>query len=148
MGYYGNRYSNTRHEISLFLFARYNVTPPNLKKNDGLSKLFSVRHGLICRHIRLFIVRHNEVCGELLYLAQRDLSPIFSRGYPIINQDRSISEDDIRHGWGFSETLGGIIIRVLWGSHTYAIIDVRLGDSDSDTYKKYPMKRPLYWWGK
>ena len=88
------------------------------------------------------------MCGELLYLAQRDLSPIFSRGYPIINQDRSRSEDDIRHGWGFSDTIGGIIIRVLWGSHTYAIIDVRLGDSDSDTYKKYPMKRPLYWWGK
>ena len=63
-------------EFHDFLCARYNVTPPNLKKkSDGRSQSFSVRHKLSRRNGGLVSARQNEVRDELLYLARRAFPP-------------------------------------------------------------------------
>ena len=41
---------------------------------------------------------------------------------------------------------GDVIIRVLWDVQTEAIIDVKLGDADTDYYKYEPMTALLDWW--
>ena len=41
------------------------------------------------------------------------------------------------------ETRGGFLIRGLWESQTDAIIDVRFGDANADTYKYEPMDNLL-----
>ena len=44
------------------------------------------------------------------------------------------------------KTRGDVLIRGLWESQADAIIDVRFGDSDADTYRKEPMdKLPDRW---
>ena len=39
------------------------------------------------------------------------------------------------------------LIQSLWESQTDAVIDIILGESDCDTYKKDSMKPLLIWWG-
>ena len=46
------------------------------------------------------------------------------------------------------ETKGDVLIWGLWESKTGAIIDVRFGYSDRDTYKKDTTKPLLSWWVK
>ena len=55
-------------------------------------------------------------------------------------QYRSIAEEEVRKRRGYSETRGDVLIRGIWESHNESIIDIRLGDSDYDTYKKEPEK--------
>ena len=46
------------------------------------------------------------------------------------------------------ETRGGVLIRGLWERHTDAIINVRFGGSDKDTYNHEPMDKILASWEK
>ena len=46
------------------------------------------------------------------------------------------------------ETRGDVLIRGLWEIHTDAIIDVRFGDSDAETYRKETMDKLLDHWEK
>ena len=46
------------------------------------------------------------------------------------------------------EIRGDVLIRGLWESQTDAIIDVRFGDLDADTYKHKPMDKLLARWEK
>ena len=53
-----------------------------------------------------------------------------------------------RQGRGSLETKGDVLIWYLWEIHTDAIIDVRFGDSDADTYKYDPMYKLVDCWDK
>ena len=46
------------------------------------------------------------------------------------------------------DTRGDVMIQVLWDSQVDAIIDVKLGGSDTDTYKYKPIKSLLARWEK
>ena len=46
------------------------------------------------------------------------------------------------------ETRGDVPIRGLWDRQTYAIIDVKLGDADTDTYRFESTKNLLAQWEK
>ena len=46
------------------------------------------------------------------------------------------------------ETLGDVMIRGLWGIQIYAIIDVKLGNADTDTYRYDTMAELLALWEK
>ena len=46
------------------------------------------------------------------------------------------------------DTRGDFLIRVLWEIHTDAIIDVRFGDSGTDTYRKELIYNILAHWEK
>ena len=44
------------------------------------------------------------------------------------------------------ETRGGVLINQLWYRHTNAIINVKLGDADVNTYRFDIMLTLLDWW--
>ena len=84
----------------------------------------------------LVIARQNEICDELLYLSRRAFTsaPVFSK--PIIHQGRTLSDLEMHQGSDKHKyTRGDVMIRGLWYRQFDAIIDVKLGDSDADTYK-------------
>ena len=70
------------------------------------------------------------------------------RNKPLIHQCRRISEGEVRHGRGVLETIGDVLIPVLWEIKSDVIIAIIFGESHTDTYKKDPMKPLLDWWGK
>ena len=135
-----------------FLCARYDFTPPNLPKIcDSCYQSFSVRHVLSFSHWGLVISCRNEVCYELLYLARQAFPSNCVWGEPFIRQVHSRSDEEVRQGRGGFDTRGDVLVRGLWESQTYSIINVRFGDTDADTYNKDPMDNLLdscYKWNK
>ena len=76
---------------------------------------------------------------KLLYLAQRYFTSADVCAKPLIHQGRNRSEREIRKGSDKFETRGDVMIRVLWDQQTDATIDVKLGDTDTDSYIFEPM---------
>ena len=118
----------------------YNITPHNLKKNDGRYQSFSVRHRLSYRHGGIAITNHNEVHAELLHLICQAFYPNCVCGQPLIQQVHRISEEEVGQGRGGLERRGGDFIQGLLEIQTEAIIDVRLEDTSCDNQEKDPMK--------
>ena len=54
----------------------------------------------------------------------------------------------MRNGGGVPETQGDVSIQGLWNIHTEEIIDVRFGDTDTETYKPVIMDNLLAGWEK
>ena len=46
------------------------------------------------------------------------------------------------------ETRDDVLIRGLWYRHTNTIIDVKIGNTDTDTYRFEPMLALMDWWEK
>ena len=88
----------------------------------------------------------NGVSDEILYLARRVFSSNCIRVEYFIFQGCRRSEEEARQGRGGLETRGDVLIRVLWKIQTGAIIGVRFGDADADTYKYEPMDKLLDCW--
>ena len=88
----------------------------------------------------------NGVSDEILYLARRVFSSNCTRVEYFICQGCRRSEEEARQGRGGLETRGDVLIRVLWKIQTGAIIGVRFGDADADTYKYEPMDKLLDCW--
>ena len=66
---------------------------------------------------------------------------------PIIYQGRTRSKLEIRQGSDkHNTTRGDVMIRGLWDRQVDAIIDIKLGDVDVDTYKYEPMTSILVRW--
>ena len=128
-----------------FLCGRYNVTPPNLKKMWWVLSVFFICHRIRCRHGGLVIAR---VRDDLLYLVLQAFYPNCVYSKPIIHQVHSTSEEEVHQGRGVLEKTGDVLIRVLWESQNEAIIDIRLGDLDCESYKKETIVTLLTWWGK
>ena len=67
----------------------------------------------------------------------------------LIHQGRTRSEQKIRQGSDKNKDMrGDVMIRVLWYSQLDTIIDIKLGDSDAETYKHDPMPTLLARWEK
>ena len=79
-----------------FLCACYNFKPPpppNLQsKCDGYGISFDLPCSLSCLKGGLVIEHHNEVHGEILYLAQQAFTSGYVRTKPLIHQGRTRSE--------------------------------------------------------
>ena len=104
-------------------------------------------HILSCRTGGLFIARHNEIRDKLLYLSLRDFTSTSLCAKPLINKGHTGSEQEIRQGSDkYKETWGDVMVRGLWDYQVGAIIDVKLGDFDSDSYKYEPMAALLSRW--
>ena len=97
-------------------------------------------HALICNIGGLVIARHNKIREKLLYLSQLDVSSASVRAKILIHQGRTRSKQEIRQGSDKDKkTWGDVMIQVLWDRQFDAIIDVKVGDDDADTYKYKPM---------
>ena len=57
-----------------------------------------------------------------------------------------ISEEGVRHGGISPETKSDVSIRGLWEIQIEAIIDVRFGDADTETWKLARMDKLLAGW--
>eukprot|EP00978_Attheya_sp_CCMP212_P020225 scaffold57622_cov65-Attheya_sp.AAC.2 len=105
---------------------------------------FSVGHALQCKTGGLVIMRHNEVKDELGYLAGIATSSNAVRDEPLINQghaatggaaanananpqpnDQQATPEGLR---------GDLLVRGVWSKQTSCIIDVRICDTDSNSY--------------
>ena len=93
-------------------------------------------HGLSFRIGSLFIARHKKIRDELLYLSRRAFTSASVRAEPLIHQGRTRSEQEICEGSDKDkETQGAVIVQGLWYRQVDAIIEVKLGDAVTDTYK-------------
>ena len=93
-------------------------------------------HALSCSIFGLVIACHKKICDEILYLSRRAFTSAYVRAEPLIHQSRTRSELEIRQGSDKQkETRGDVMIQGLWDFQVDAIIDVKLGVSDADTYK-------------
>ena len=109
MQYYNFRYSTICYGISVFLCARYNVSPVNLQSHcDGCGTAFGVTHALICSIGGLFIARHKTIRDKFLYLYRRAFTSAYVRPKPLIHQGCTIFELEIRQGSdNHKDTRGG-----------------------------------------
>ena len=82
------------------------------------------------------MVRQNEIRDKILYLSRHAFTSSSIRAKPLIHQGRIRSEQEIRHGSDKQQdTRGDVMVSSLWDRQVNAIIDVKLGDADADTYK-------------
>ena len=86
-----------------------------------------------------------KVRDKLLYLAWRALPSSYVSGKPLIHQGRRISEREIRQGSDILETRGDVLISGLWYRQTGAIINFKLSNDDTDTYRFDPTEKILAW---
>ena len=84
----------------------------------------------------IVIAHHNKIRDKLPYLYGRAFNSASVCAKPLIHQGRTRSEKKIRQGSdNHKDAQGGVMIRGLWDFKVNAIIEVKLGDSDADTYK-------------
>ena len=92
-------------------------------------------------------MNHNKIRDELLYLSRLAFTSASVRVEPLIYQGRTRSKQDIcQVGDKDKETRGDVMIQSLWDLRVDAIIDVKIGDADADTYKYKPKKALLARW--
>ena len=83
---------------------------------------------------------------ELLYLAQWAFKTESVCVEPLIFQGHNRSEKDIHQGSDKEkETRGDVMIQYLWYWQAEAIIDIKFGNADADSYKYDTMVALLAW---
>jgi hypothetical protein len=121
---------------------RYGITPSDLPVAcDGCDARFSLQHALACKKGGLVIFRHNEIRDELIHLASKAFTPSAVRDEPLIRgrstenvnlcspsetSDKQPTKQDDR---------GDILLRGFWARGTECIVDVRVTDTDANSYK-------------
>ena len=83
---------------------------------------------------------------KLLYLSQQDLPSACIFVKPLIHQGQGISEGELLQDSDILDTIGDVLIWGLWEQQTDAIIDVKIGDTGTDTYRFEQMDKLLYFW--
>ena len=131
-----------------FLCARYDVILPKLQENvTAYLCPYTYTTDLSEETGGLVISCHKKVRDKLIYLAQQDFTPTWVRGKILIHQGHIRSEEEARQGRCGLEKRGDVLIRGLWESQTDAIINVRYGDANSDTYKYETMDKLSHFLG-
>ena len=126
----------------------YNVIPLKIQSHcDVCGTALKVRHTLSCIKGGLVIARHKKERDELIYLSWPAFTSASVCSETLINQGRTISENDIRQvSDKDKETCGGVVIWGLWYQQDEAIIDVKLRDADTDSYNNEPMAEVMARW--
>ena len=106
-------------------------------------QIFSAYHALSYSNVGLIIARHNDIFDDIFHLARQAFPTNCVRGKPLIYEGNIRSDEEVCQGARRLETSGDILIQGLWKIYTDAIIGVRFGDLDADTYRKEPMDKLL-----
>ena len=146
-------------EFRTNLHLRYARTPGDLpKKCDGCGARFTIQHSLQCKTGGLVIIRHDEVANELMDLAQKALSKSAVRVEPLIHTDsaetskivaqepESGTQSDDNQPSNHSENdgkRGDVLVRGLFQNGMHSVIDVRVTDLDSASYKRTAPEKVL-----
>ena len=103
---------------------------------------------LSCSTGGLVIACHKKIRDELLYLSQQVFTPVSVRAKHLTHKGCTRSELEIcQLSDKDKNTWSEVVIRGLWDGQAEAIIEVKLGDTDIDSYKYEPMAVILDWWG-
>ena len=123
------------------LCTHYMLPPLNLQSySDECGTDFKVRHALSCSKVGLIIARYNKVHEKLLYPARQDFVSELVRTEPLIHQVPTRPERGVHQvSDKDKESRGDLMIQGLWYRQADTIIDVKLGNSDADSYKHEPM---------
>jgi hypothetical protein len=126
------------------LLLRHARTPGDLPSIcDGCGAKFDVRHALGCKKGGLVILRHNEINEELCDLASKALVPSAVRVEPMIQTKRTAEGSSSPEAKPPVQSLsrsneddrGDLLIRGFWARGTDVIVDVRVTDTDSKSYR-------------
>ena len=122
-------------EFRDLLQAHYNIAPLKLQIHcNGYYIAFKVRQTLRYSKGGLVIEHHKKVCDELLYLSRRAFISASVRTEPLIHQRCTRSEWEIYQESEMEKyTRGDIMIRGLWYQQDKAIIDVKIGNANTDS---------------
>ena len=71
-------------------------------------QIVSLRHVLICPNDGLVITRNNDRRDEIIHLTQKNDSPHWVYGKPLIHLVHRISEEEVRHGGIIPEKWGDV----------------------------------------
>ena len=147
----GTILSSTEFRDALML--RYARVPSNLPTScDGCgeSKKFDVNHALDCKKGGLVTARHDEIRDELRDLLAHVFSPSRIRCEPMINPAPMRANGTKTHvpcASSSSDSLnadrGDLLVRGFWEKSTDTIIDVRVTNLDSKSYKNLSPKKAL-----
>ncbi len=142
--------SSTEFRDALML--RYARVPSNLPTSCngcGESKEFDVNHDLNCKKGGLVTVRHDKIRDELRDLLAHVFSPSRIRCEPMINPALMHANGTKTHVPSASSSSdflnadrGDLLVRGFWEKSTNTIIDVRVTNLDSKSYKNLPPRRP------
>ena len=106
-----------------------------------------MQHGLLCKKGGLVVRRHNEIRDELGYLVSQALAPSAVRDEPLINHSHAVEEaknpetSPVKNNK--DEERGDLLIRGFWSPATDLIVDVRITDLDSKSYRKTSPEKAL-----
>eukprot|EP00978_Attheya_sp_CCMP212_P032240 scaffold124880_cov38-Attheya_sp.AAC.2 len=137
------------------LAIRYGYELLNLpEKCDGCGAKFSAGHALQCKTGGLVIMRYNEVKDEIGYLAGITISSNAVRDEPLINQGHAATGGAAANAnanpqpndhQATPEGLhGDLLVQGVWSKQTSCIIDVRICDTDSNSYLSSTPEKVLW----
>ena len=130
------------------LHLRYARSPGNIPERcDGCHAPFTIQHALDCKSGGLIIQRHNEIGSELMEWASKALTPSAVRVEPLIHLDSTpameqeaqpapnANPNHFKDHNANDGKRGDILIRGLFNRGTDCILDVRVTDLDSKSYR-------------
>ena len=104
-------------------------------------------HVLSCITDGLVIAPHNKIRDEILYLSQHAFTSESVCAEPRIHQGCTRSEQEIRQGSDKDKEIrGDAMVQGLWDRQVDAIIYVKIGEADADSYKYEPTAALLARW--
>jgi len=147
----GTILSSTKFCDALMLrYARVTSNLPTSCDGCGESKKFDVNHALDCKKCGLVTTRHDEIRDELRDLLAHVFSPSRMRCEPIINHApmrANGTKTNMRSDFSSSDfanaNRGHLLVRGVWEKSTDTIIDVRVTNLDSKSYKNFSPKKDL-----
>ena len=100
---------------------------------DGCGRKPSVNHAMNCMKGGLVSRRHDEIQDEIGFLDTQALHPAAVRDEPIIRISRAPAEEEVRSQ---HDERGDLLVRGLFEKGQDAILDVRIVNPDSPSYRK------------
>jgi len=147
----GTILSSTEFRDALMLrYARVPLNLPTSWDGCGESKKFDVNHALDCKKGGLVTARHDKIRDEFRDLLAHVFSPSRIRCEPMINPAPMRANGTKTHvpsassSSGFlNADRGDLLICGFWEGSTDTIIDIRVTNLESKSYKNLPPKNAL-----
>ena len=129
------------------VFLWYGIDPPDLPHHcDGSRVGLSINHALACKKGGLVTYQHNELCGGVVDLACKDLTPTHVRSDPLITPGRAVRSDRYMQNTSEipkkqpgtavdSNKRGDLLIRYLSERGTVYMLDMRAVNANAKSYQ-------------